>query len=181
MGRGSLLERTIHPEYRTPAVRGDKWLSGGGEPPLPAIDVMLVTGLDLMPCFGAAKGQDLAGKAAADLTWRYQAHGDQTHPAWAQLTVFSVLANPPVLCNSTAPGHGAFRAETDMCGLLAFTEQGTSQFHAPGGGSAALVHAEQTPLPCSTKAGYLRVPTSVLAQDLLKSGEDFPLFPSLGV
>lgn len=97
MGRGSLLERTIHPEYRTPAVRGDKWLSGGGEHPLPAIDVMLVTGLDLMPCFGAAKGQDSAGKAAANLTWRYQAREDQTHPARAQLTGFSVLANPPVL------------------------------------------------------------------------------------
>lgn len=88
VGRGSLLERTIHPEYRTPAVRGDKWLSGGGEPPLPVIDVMPVTGLDLMPCVGAAKGQDSAGKAAADLTWRYQARGDQTHPAWAQLVGF---------------------------------------------------------------------------------------------
>lgn len=30
-GRG-LLERTIHPGYRTPAVRGDKWLSGGDDP-----------------------------------------------------------------------------------------------------------------------------------------------------
>lgn len=67
-----------------------------------------------------------------------------------------------------------------MFGLLAFTEQGTSQFHAPGGGSAALVHAEQTPLPCSTKAGYLRVPTSVLAQDLLKSGKISHCSPAWG-
>lgn len=38
MGRRGLLERTIHPGYRTPAVRRDKWLSEGADPSLPAVD-----------------------------------------------------------------------------------------------------------------------------------------------
>lgn len=66
MGRRGLLERTIHPDYQTPAVRRDKWLSGGGDPSLPAINVMRVTSLDLTDRFNrfwAAKAQDSAGES----------------------------------------------------------------------------------------------------------------------
>ena len=55
MGTDSLLERTIHPGYWTPAVRRDKWLSGGGDSSLLAINVMRVTSLDLTPYLWAAK------------------------------------------------------------------------------------------------------------------------------